>query len=58
MKEDIYYRPRFIQILQDIQKKKCYPNGSEVILIFAGLCERVKDFELTPVEIANIERWH
>ena len=58
MKEDIYYRPRFIQILQDLQKDNRYPDGSEVSLVFAGLCEVVKDFELTDAELANIERWH
>lgn len=58
MKEDIYYRPRFIKMLQDIQKKKCYPGSSELVVIFSGLCELVNDFELTQVEIENIERWH
>jgi hypothetical protein len=58
MKEDIYYRPRFIQILQDLHKAKCFPNGSTVSLVLAGLCELVKNFKLSEVEKANIERFH
>lgn len=58
MKEDIYYRPRFILMLQDIQKKKCYPSNSTVSLILSGLCEVVKDFELTTAEQVNMDVWH
>jgi hypothetical protein len=58
MKEDIYYRPRFINILKDINKNKCKPSNSKIISILYDLCEVVKDFKLTTSEIENIERWH
>lgn len=61
MKEDIYYRPRWIQILQDVRsvvEDLTDKNNSVLLNGFSKLCEAVKDFELTPEELDNIERWH
>lgn len=61
MKEDIYYRPRWIQILQDIYpdvKDVAERNPSILLISLSRLCNLCKDMELTPIEIENIERWH
>ncbi len=61
MKEDIYYRPRWIQILQDVRSTAqdiSERNPSIFLIGLSRLCYLCKDMELTPVEIANIERWH
>lgn len=60
MKEDIYYRPRWIQILQDI----CGTVGSisdgtnNVLNALYKICRASHNFKLTPIERANIEDWH
>ena len=60
MKEDIYYRPRWIHILQDI----CGTVGSisggsnHVLNTLYSICIASHDFKLTPIEKANIEDWH
>jgi hypothetical protein len=61
MFEDIYYRPRWIQMLQDI-----YPTileiiprqNSTVLNSLCRLCELVQDFTFTEAELANIEEFH
>jgi hypothetical protein len=61
MKEDIFYRPRWIQILQDIRetvKTITVTNSSNLLITLCKLCEVCKDMTLTPTEIENIERWH
>lgn len=60
MKEDIYYRPRWIRILQDI----CGTVGSisngtnNVLKTLHSVCLASHDFKLTAIEKANIEDWH
>ena len=60
MKEDIYYRPRWIRILQDI----CGTVGSisdgtnNVLNTLHSVCLASHDFKLTTIEKANVEAWH
>jgi len=61
MKEDIYYRPRWIKILQDVNqtvqiviRESDYP----LIRILRGVCETCENMVLTPEEIDNVHRWH
>lgn len=61
MKEDIYYRPRFIQILQDVGPVVGTIRLKTDSILLVGLCKLChvcKDFELTDIEKANVERWH
>jgi hypothetical protein len=59
MKEDIYYRPRWIQIVQDIQPiVKQLKLDSVFFMGLYKLCNLCEDFEFTPEELENIERWH
>lgn len=60
MKEDIYYRPRWIKILQDIDStvQIIPPNKNPIVLVLKWLCITCREFELTPIEIANIQEWH
>lgn len=61
MKEDIYYRPRWILILQDIEptvKGITERNPSVILIGLSRLCRLCKGMKLTPTEIENIERWH
>jgi hypothetical protein len=60
MKEDVYYRPRWIQILQDIKPvvdELDIPNN-RIIEILKKVCDLVKDMELTDEELNNIQEWH
>lgn len=60
MKEDIYYRPRWIQILQDIRGNvgSIYDGTNPVLHALDSVCEASCDFKLTIIEKANIEDWH
>jgi hypothetical protein len=62
MKEDIYYRPRWIQILQDIREivEKLNIdtlNIHPVLVCLEMVCKVCKEMTFTHIEIANIERW-
>jgi len=60
MKEDVYYRPRWIQIAQDINStvNEICDSSNTLLDTLNSVCKACVDMELMPDEIANIERWH
>lgn len=62
MKEDIYYRPRWIQIIHDLDPavRPLPPaeKNNPVLQILSGLAECCENMPLTPDELENIRRFH
>lgn len=60
MKEDIYYRPRWIQILQDIRPvvDSLDITNNKIIKLLKKLCDLCSTMELTESELDNIGKWH
>lgn len=60
MKEDIYYRPRWLRILQDIRPvvDGLDITNNKIIEILGKVCNLVKDMELTEEELENIQELH
>jgi hypothetical protein len=62
MKEDIYYRPRFIKILQELypvlDKVREGDYFNPILTMLEMISWTVLDLQLTPEEIGNIARWN
>jgi len=58
MKEDIYYRPRWILVFQETRETvNLIENSSPLLVCLRDVCEVCKDFTFTDIELANLEKW-